>query len=328
MNSQVKDKVCVVGGGKWGSNHIRILNEMGNLGAIVDCDVQSLAYYSEKYPQISTFNKLASALKTDNYTGYVVATPANTHYKIALEIINSGYHVLVEKPVAMNKKDVNQLKNAAERNNINLMAGHLLLFHPGIQKIKEIIDNDIIGNLQYIYSNRLNLGTVRTEENVFWSLAPHDISIFQYFTGLPPIKITSTGGAFLQSQIHDTTITILEYEDNIKGHIFVSWLHPFKEHRLVVVGSKGMISFEDSGENTPLKLYSKGFTMNGSIPKKHDGNIELINFGDTNPLCEELKYFIEHLDGRELEIANAENAVEVVDILVQASDSLMENSLV
>ena len=328
MSSHAKHKVCVVGGGKWGSNHIRVLNEMGNLGAIVDCDVQILAAYSEKYPKISNYKTLAQALETGNYSGYIVATPANTHFNIALEIINSGYHVLVEKPVALNKEDVNQLKNTAERNNINLMAGHVLLFHPGIQKIKEIIDNGIIGNLQYIYSNRLNLGTVRIEENVFWSLAPHDISIFQFFTGSNPINITSTGGAFLQSKIHDTTITILEYEQNVQGHIFVSWLHPFKEHRLVVVGSKGMITFEDSAVNKPLKLYLKGYTMNGSIPKKHDGDVQLVNYNDSNPLYEELKYFIDHLDGRKLEIANAENAVEVVTILVQASESLMEKSLV
>ena len=328
MSSHAKHKVCVVGGGKWGSNHIRVLNEMGNLGAIVDCDVRVLAAYSEKYPKISNYQTLAQALETGNYSGYIVATPAKTHFKIALEIMNCGRHVLVEKPVALNIADVIQLKNTAKHNKINLMAGHVLLFHPGIKKIKEIIDNDIIGDLQYIYSNRLNLGTVRTEENVFWSLAPHDISIFQYFTGSPPIKITSTGGAFLQSHIHDTTITILEYEQNVQGHIFVSWLHPFKEHRLVVVGSKGMITFEDSAVNKPLKLYSKGYTMNRGIPKKHDGDVELINYNDSNPLYEELKYFIDHLDGRELKIANAENAVEVVNILIQASESLMERSLV
>ncbi|MBC8312597.1 MAG: Gfo/Idh/MocA family oxidoreductase [Candidatus Marinimicrobia bacterium] len=328
MTSPSKNKVCVVGGGKWGDNHIRILNEMGNLGAIVDCDRKTLKSYSKKYPKISTYENLTQVLETGNYSGYIVATPASTHFAIALEIMNSGCHVLVEKPVALNKEDVNQLKITAESNNVNLMAGHVLLFHPGIQKIKEIIDNGIIGDLQYIYSNRLNLGTVRTEENVFWSLAPHDISIFQYFTGSPPTKITSKGGAFLQSQIHDTTITILEYKQNIQGHIFVSWLHPFKEHRLVVVGSQGMITFEDSAINKPLKLYSKGYTMNGSIPKKHDGDVELIKYKDSNPLYEELKYFIDHLDGRELGIANATNAVEVVNILVQASESLMEKCLV
>ena len=187
-----------------------------------------------------------------------------------------------------------------------------------------MLDFDIIGDLQYIYSNRLNLGAVRTEENVFWSLAPHDISIFQYFTESMPRKITSTGGAFLQKGIHDTTLTVLEYEGNIKGHIYVSWLHPFKEHRLIVIGSKGMISFEDSTKNKPLILYSKSYEMSGGIPEKKDGPVEIIPYGNEMPLTEELKYFIQHLDGSPLNIANGQNAVDVVDILVQASQDLTQ----
>jgi UDP-2-acetamido-3-amino-2,3-dideoxy-glucuronate N-acetyltransferase len=165
---------------------------------------------------------------------------------------------------------------------------------------------------------------VRTKENVFWSLAPHDISIFQYFMESMPLKITSTGGAFLQKGIHDTTLTVLEYEANIKGHIYVSWLHPFKEHRLIVIGSQGMISYEDSVDNKPLKLYSKSYDMSGELPAKQDGSVELIPYRKEMPLTVELKYFIQHLDGSPLKIANADNAVEVVDILVQASQSLKE----
>ena len=198
----------------------------------------------------------------------------------------------------------------------------MLLFHPAIQKINEMPDSSIIGDLQYIYSNRLNLGAVRTKENVFWSLAPHDISIFQHLTETKPLKITSTGGAFLQEGIYDTTLTVLEYEANIKGHIYVSWLHPFKEHRLIVIGSHGMISFEDSSDNKPLKLYSKSYDMSGGFPEKKDGEVELIPYGEESPLTKELKYFIQHLDGSPLKIANGQNAVDVVDILVQASQGL------
>jgi len=163
---------------------------------------------------------------------------------------------------------------------------------------------------------------VRTKENVFWSLVPHDISIFQHFTESIPLKTTSTGGAFLQDGIHDTTLTVLEYKGNIKGHIYVSWLHPFKEHRLIVIGSKGMISFEDSAENKPLILYSKSYDMSEGFPEKKDGPVELISYGEESPLTEELKYFIQHLDGSPLKIANGQNAVDVVNILVQASKGL------
>ena len=254
----------------------------------------------------------------------MVATPAESHYEIALVIINAGCHVLVEKPVTLQIEEVMHLKKCAEASGVNLMAGHVLLFHPAIQKIKELIESGIIGELQYIYSNRLNLGIVRTEENVFWSLAPHDIAIFQYFTESKPERIISTGGVFLQNGIHDTTLTVLEYENNVKGHIFVSWLHPFKEHRLVVIGSQGMISFEDSLENKPLKLYLKGFDMSNKVPAKKDGPVNVIKYEKTMPLVEELKYFIRHLDGSPLEISNADNAIEVVDILVKASQSLLE----
>ena len=321
---QPRNKVCVVGAGYWGKNHIRTLFEMGALGGIVDNNEGTQSDFKIKYSSISVFHRVSDALITGDFAGYVVATPAETHYEIAMEIINAGCHVLVEKPVTLNIEEARNLKEAAEAQNVNLMAGHVLLFHPAIQKIKEMLDFDIIGDLQYIYSNRLNLGAVRTEENVFWSLAPHDISIFQYFTESMPRKITSTGGAFLQNGIHDTTLTVLEYEGNIKGHIYVSWLHPFKEHRLIVIGSKGMISFEDSTKNKPLILYSKSYEMSGGVPEKKDGPLELIPYGNEMPLTEELKYFIQHLDGSPLNIANGQNAVDVVDILVQASQDLTQ----
>ena len=316
--------ICVVGCGNWGRNHIHTLHELDILVGIVDSNEETLKNFKITYPSILVFNTVLAAIESNKFTGFVVATPAETHYEISMEIINAGHHVLVEKPVTLKIEEARSLKETAEAQHVNLMAGHVLLFHPAIQKIKEMLDHGVIGELQYIYSNRLNLGAVRTNENVFWSLAPHDISIFQYFTELKPLKIISTGGAFLQKNIHDTSLTILEYEKNIKGHIFVSWLHPFKEHRLIVIGSQGMISFEDSTINKPLKLYSKSYDLSGGFPTKKDGPVELIPYGGEMPLTAELKYFIQHLDGSPLDIANADNAVEVVDILVQASQSLIE----
>jgi len=169
----------------------------------------------------------------------------------------------------------------------------------------------------------LNLGTIRTNENVFWSLAPHDIAIFQYLLNANPMKITSIGSAFLQENIHDTTLTIFEYSNNVKAHIFVSWLHPFKEHRLVIVGSHGMISFEDSMENKPLKIYSKGYDMAKGYPEKMDGPIELVPFEKTSPLENELRHFIKHLDGKENNLANAQNGIDVIDVLLKSSESLI-----
>jgi len=182
--------------------------------------------------------------------------------------------------------------------------------------------------LQYLYSNRLNLGAVRTEENILWSFAPHDISIFQDLIGAEPVEVVSRGGAFLQPDVHDSTMTVLTYPDNVVGHIFVSWLHPFKEHRLVVIGSRGMLSFEDSSPERDILFYAKGFDWVEGVPVKRDGPTEVIHYERTMPLTEELRYFVEHLDGRPIEIADGDHAEEVLRILERASASLTDGGRV
>ena len=186
------------------------------------------------------------------------------------------------------------------------------------------MDDGYLGKLQYIYSNRLNLGTIRSDENVFWSFAPHDISLFQYFFQNNPNEVVSRGIDILQPGIHDSTITSLKYPNNTMGHIFVSWLHPFKEHRFVIVGSEGMIHFEDSLSNKPLLFYDKSVTFKGDTPITDIGPTKQIDYNLELPLTLEMKYFINHLNGDKIEIANGESAVEVINILEQASKSLKQ----
>ena len=200
-----------------------------------------------------------------------------------------------------------------------------MLFHPAIRKIKEMIDSGLIGKVQYIYSNRLNYGKVRTKEDAFWSLAPHDISIFQYISGDYPCDITSNGSDILQEGICDSTITKLSYENGIEGHIFVSWLHPFKEHRLVIIGSEAMISFEDSIDGKPLKVFSKKYVISGTHPVQKDGPVELIEYENYEPLLEELSYFIKLDNYSENHIANGDHALDVTKILVEAIKQLEKN---
>jgi len=292
------------------------------LVGIVESNKETLNHFAEKYPYAKGFLSLDEALMKENFLGFTIATPAETHYKIAKTIMEAGKHVLVEKPFALQIEHAKELVKLAHEKNVNLMVGHVMLFHPAIRKIKNLIENNKIGKLQYIYSNRLNLGEVRTEENVFWSLAPHDISIFQYFTNSYPTDITASGSTFLQEGIHDSTITQFKYPNGVDGHIFVSWLHPFKEHRLVVIGSEAMITFEDSTEGKPLKLYSKKFDMKSGVPDKIDGPMKRIEYENFLPLSEELKYFVAHLDGSILQIANGQHALEVTKILVEASNQL------
>ncbi len=318
-------KICVVGGGKWGKNHIRTLNDLSSLGGIVDSNKAIVDDLKTTYPNVNFFDNIEDAINF-KFDGFIVATPAETHFEITKKILESKYHVLVEKPMTIKLEHAIKLNEISKTNNVNLMVGHVMLFHPAFQKIKEMINLNIIGDLQYIYSNRVNLGSIRSEENVFWSLAPHDISIFQYLIEKFPKKINSIGANFLQKGIHDSTITTLEYPNNIMGHIFVSWLHPFKEHRFVVVGSEGMISYEDSKKGKPLILYDKKVKWNNKLPFTHNGSFSKIDYDLSLPLENEIKYFLNHLDGEPIELSNGDKGVEVIDILNKASNILLGNN--
>ena len=323
MMSNDNKKICVVGAGKWGKNHIRTLTELNALGGIVETEKKTYRDLLINMNSYDIFNCLDAAIEA-SFDGYIVATPPSTHFKIAKKIILSGNHLLVEKPLTLDSKSAIELVDLAKKNNVNLMVGHVLLFHPGIQKMKEIIKNGDIGEIQYLYSNRLNLGTFRNNENVFWSFAPHDISLFNFFTNQMPIQISSNGADIIQKNIHDTTITTLKY-NNIMGHIFVSWLHPFKEHRFVIIGSKAMLHIEDSIVSKPLMLYNKKAEIIDSLPKPKIGESIVIDYENIEPLKNELKYFISKLDNSKLELASGESAIDVIKILEQASSSLNGN---
>ena len=318
-------KICVIGAGYWGKNHIKTLRKLNALKGVVELDANILKSCVDSYPGICGHLNIVDALIKD-YNGFIIATPANTHFEIAKILINAQKHLLIEKPMTLSVDEAEELVSLVDKNRVNAMVGHVLLFHPAIIKIKEMIENGDIGNLQYIYSNRLNLGKVRTEENVFWSFAPHDISLFQYFFKNSPSKVNSSGIDILQKGIHDTTITSFHYEKRRMGHIFVSWLHPFKEHRFVLVGSEGMIHFEDSSTNKPLLFYDKKVQISNDelIPKI--GVTKSIDYKKEFPLTNEIKYFLKHLDGKNIEIANGDSAVEVIKILEQATFSLRKNT--
>ncbi len=322
----MENKVCLVGIGRWGKNHAKTLHGLGVLGGIVETDTGKQEEFRSIYPDIQFYGTLAEALDHD-YDGFVIATPAETHYKLAKLVLNQKKHLLVEKPLALKAAEARELAALARQNQVNLMVGHVLLFHPAIQTIRQLIASGKIGKLEYLYSNRLNLGTIRKEENILWSFAPHDISIFQFLINSKPTAVAASGGAFLQPHIHDTTLTTLKYPGNIVGHIFVSWLHPFKEHRLVVIGSKGMLSFEDSSADKQVLFYEKGIDWIGGEPIKRDGPTENIPYDPAMPLAEELKYFVEHLNGDPVSISDGDSAVEVLDILELASKHLVDQPI-
>ncbi len=324
MMNYANVKIAVIGSGRWGINHVRTAQQLlGDAGVVVcDADEKARQKVAAVSPGILFTTDLASVLSDASITGVIVATPAETHYAVAKRCLESGKHVLAEKPITLHAEEAKDLIAIAERCGRQLMVGHVLLFHPAIVKLKAMVSEGFIGKLQYIYSNRLNLGTIRSEENILWSFAPHDISVIQYLTETDPIRVEATGAAFLQKNIEDTTLTMLEYPGNIHAHIYVSWLHPFKEQRLVIIGDKGMIVFEDSAKIEKLKFYPKGFERIEGTLQKFEGDYEVVPFDAAPPLVEEHKHFYASVMNNTRPITDGAHALSVLEILELAQRRL------
>jgi len=318
----MKKKICVIGGGRWGQNHIKTLASLNCLAAIVETNPERLNELIKQYPDVEGYTEVDEAIAAC-YDGYTVAVPAEFHYPTGKILIEKGLHVMMEKPMTLTAQQSKELVELSKQSGSRLMVGHVLLFHPAIRKIKEVIESGKLGKLFYLYSTRLNLGTVRTEESVFSSFAPHDISVLDYLIGSPACKIEAKGARFLQNEVFDTTITQLEYPGNVHAHIHVSWLHPFKQQLLVVIGSSGMISFDDSTKEKAICFYDKRIDFKKGIPVKIENTDETIPYEKKMPLEEELKYFVEHLDSS-IEINSGEEGYEVVKVL-ETVQKLIEN---
>ena len=319
-----KVKLAIVGSGKWGFNHVRTALSILSPSSITVCDnndsvVNKIKELSE---EVRFTNSLEEVLNDEDINCVIIATPAETHYTLTKQCLSNGKNVLVEKPITLYSSEAKELTELAEKFNKVLMVGHVLLYHPAIIKIKEMLDEGKLGKLQYIYSNRLNLGTIRSEENILWSFAPHDISIIQFFTDSNPTEVYAKGASFLQHEIEDTTLTFLRYPDNVSAHIFVSWLHPFKEQRLVVIGDKGMVVFEDSLEKEKLKFYKKGFQKVEGVLEKFDFDYEVVEIENKMPLVEEQKHFFNCVENNKEPLTNGKHAVEVLKILEESQKNL------
>ena len=224
-------QVAVVGSGYWGKNLIRNFDALGALAVICDLRPEALETFREKYPDKRFEISFEAVLQDPKVDAVVIATPAAQHFVMAKDALLAGKHVFVEKPLALTVTDAMTLDRMARAHDRILMVGHILLYHPAIAKLKEIIDSGELGKIHYIYSNRLNLGKIRTEENILLSFAPHDISVILELLGEMPVSVTADGGSYLNRDIADVTISVLTFNNGVKGHIFVSWLHPHKEQR-------------------------------------------------------------------------------------------------
>jgi len=317
-------KLAIIGGGKWGINHINTAYKLLGDNLLLVCDIDNRVEDKVKKisPKIKFCNDFKSVFNSKEINSVIISSPAETHYEISKMCLINNKHILTEKPLTLLSTETTNLIEIAEKYNKKIMVGHVLLFHPAIVKLKSMIDEGIIGNLQYIYSNRLNLGTIRKEENILWSFAPHDVSIIQYIVGDKPIRVYAEGATFLQKNIEDTTLTFLKYKNNINAHIFVSWLHPFKEQRLVVIGDKGMMVFEDSLKNEKLKFYKKGFNIVGDSFEKFESEYEVISIEEKQALEEEQIHFFNSILNDTVPKTDGYHAKEVLEILEQAQINL------
>jgi len=319
-------KIGLVGYGYWGKNLARNLHSLNSLSSICDNNQSNLEKATIQYPQITTFTNIEDLLKS-NVDAVFISTPAVTHEKLVRKALYANKHVFVEKPICLDVSQAIILKNLADQKGLKLMVGHLLLYHPAFIALQSLIKNGGIGNIRYIYSNRLSLGKLRKEENALWSFAPHDISMILSLIGKEPINIYASGGNYLNKNIADTTMTLMTFDDNIKAHVFVSWLHPFKDQRLVVVGDKAMATFVDveKGEKK-LMLYNHDVSWKGdvSVIEKADG--KAINYDmSKEPLNEECKSFINWIKNDIKPASDASEAIRVLKVLDKADEDLKRN---
>jgi len=246
----------------------------------------------------------------------VISTPAATHGKLVRQALDAGKNVFVEKPLCLDVAEAETLRDLAKSRRLTLMVGHLLLYHPAFRAVKEFVDGGNLGRLRYIYSNRLSLGKIRKEENALWSFAPHDISMILSLANRMPERITATGGQYLHVGVADTTLSHLNFSDNLQAHIFVSWLHPFKDHRMVVIGDQGMVAFNDAahGEEKVLS-YPHKLEWNGDIPHVSRAEAEPLPYGSQEPLRLECEAFLDAIRTGKPPPSNADEAVRVLQVL-------------
>lgn len=314
-------KVAVIGCGYWGKNLVRVFSEIGNLAAVCDANAELAELRSKEFnvPILS----IDQILNSNDIQGVVIAAPAIQHAALAKQALLAGKHVFVEKPLALNVEEAFALSEMSRQVNKVLMVGHLLHYHPGYLELKDLVAKGTIGEVRYIYSNRLSLGKVRTEENSLWSFAPHDISMILGIAGELPEWVQAQGSAFLNPQIEDITIAHMAFRNGVKAHVHVSWLHPFKEHRLVVVGESGMMVFDDVqpwGQKLQIYPHQVKWVNGLPIAEKADAVPHLIEVAE--PLKQECLHFIESIENNEVPRTDGFEGTRVLQVLDAAQKSL------
>ena len=321
----MSQKIGIIGCGKWGSNLIRTFHQLGALRAVCDSDSDNLSHQARLYPEVEAFEDPKQMWSHPEISAVVLATPPVTHYHLAKTALLAGKDVFVEKPLALTLEDGEKLVELADQTQKILMVGHVLEYHHAIVKLRELVRQGELGKIHYVYSHRLNLGRVRREENILWSFAPHDVSILLSLTGEMPSEVTAVGGNYLQKGIADVTVTNLHFPSGTRAHIFVSWLHPFKEHKLVVVGSKKMAVFNDMVPKEKLRIYDKGIEWVDGMPLARETAETVLFFPEGEPLRNECLAFLASVEKRTGPRTDGRNGLRVLRVLESCQKSMEQS---
>lgn len=314
-------RVGVIGCGYWGKNLVRNFHELGALAAVCDVNEVALEHVHRTYA-VPTTTSVEQLLSIPDIQGVAIAAPAAEHYELAKKAMLSGKDVFVEKPLALELEEGAELVEISGRHSRVLMVGHLLLYHPAIVELRRMIDVGDFGRVEYISSSRLNLGKLRTEEDILWSFAPHDVAVLLHLLGETPTSVAAQGASYLNHPISDLTLTILEFKSGVKANIFVSWLHPFKEQKLVIVGSQKMAVFDDTRAEDKLVVYTHRIEWVSRTPVARRAEGQVVPIAKEEPLRLECAHFLECVRHRRRPLTDGENGLNVLNVLHAAGQSV------
>jgi predicted dehydrogenase len=307
-------RLAQVGLGQWGKNLARNFSALTDLAWLCDLDETQHDGLAQRYPQARLTAKLDDVLADDAVEAVVISTPVPTHYELARRSLEAGKHVFVEKPPAMRGAELEELCELSEDRGLVLMPGHLLLYHPGVKKLKTIVDSGELGDVLYVYGNRQNLGTFRTNENALWSLGVHDLSVLLYLIEEEPSEVRAHGNAFLTGGVEDVVFCYLNFPSGKMAHMHLSWLDPHKIRRITVVGNDRMAVFDDMERDRKITVYDNWRTRTGDV---YSPKVDA-----TEPLRLECEHFLRLVAGDGDPHKAARDAVPVVRALEQLQASL------
>lgn len=313
--------VAVVGCGYWGRNLVRNFGQLGALRAVCDANAETLARLPLE-PGVRRTPHLDEILADPGIDAVVLATPAALHAEQARLAIEHGKHLFVEKPLALRYVDGVEIVRRAEARGCVLMVGHILEYHPAVALLKRLVHSGELGRIWYVYSNRLNLGKVRQEENILWSFAPHDLSVITSLIDAEPVSVSAIGSHYLQDGIADVTVTNLAFANGVNAHIFVSWLHPYKEQRLVIIGDRKMAVLDDTVREGKVRIYDKGIDWKDGVPVPRRTSETTLFPEETEPLRIECSHFLECVREKRRPLTDSVNALTVLRLLEASQLSL------